>query len=77
MRGPTPVRTPAGPLHLAKATGRGYRTACGRTLTGPDLVVHPRRLWVKAWNLERVCVGCDRRAEQADTVAQLARLAGW
>jgi hypothetical protein len=72
-----PVRTVSGPLHLCKATGRGYRTACGRTLTGARLVVPPRRLWRKAWDLELVCQRCDRRREQARTDSELARLAGW
>lgn len=72
-----PVRRPGGPLHLCKSTGRGYRTACGRTLSGGELEVPKRRLWVKAWRLELVCLRCDARAERARTDSELARLAGW
>lgn len=84
---PTPVRTAAGPLHLSKPTGRGYRTACGRTLAGARLVVperHPRtRLgrridgWARAWALELVCRQCAAIADRCDTAAELARRAGW
>lgn len=34
-----PVRRGNGPLHIAEPTGHGYRTACGRKLTGPNLSV--------------------------------------
>lgn len=77
MTDPTPVRTAAGPLHLAKPTGRAYRTACGRTLRGAGLVVAPRRLWAKVWALELVCKQCAAIGDRASTPDQLARLAGW
>jgi hypothetical protein len=84
---PTPVRTARGPLHLSKPTRRGYRTACGRVLAGPELVVpeqYPRnRLgrridgWARAWQLELVCRRCAAIADQCDTDAELVRRAGW
>jgi hypothetical protein len=72
-----PVRTPSGPLHLCKATGRGYRTACGRTLAGASLVVPRRRDWRRAWSLELVCARCEAKRIKARTDSELARLAGW
>lgn len=84
---PTPVRTARGPLHLSKPTGRGYRTACGRTLTGAQLVVPERHVrsrlgrridgWRRAWLLELVCRRCDAIAEQCATESELSRRAGW
>lgn len=72
-----PVRARAGaPLHIARPTGRGYRTACGRSLAGPRLEV-PRAPWSRAWRLELVCAVCDRRQAQCRTEDELARLAGW
>jgi hypothetical protein len=67
-------RTPASPLHLGEATGRGYRTACGRTLQGEHLdLPMPRRPltrrrvfahWARCWKLEHVCTRCRRLAER-------------
>lgn len=84
---PTPVRTPAGPLHVSKPTGRGYRTACGRTLSGAHLVVPDRVVrtrfgrridgWARAWALELVCRQCDRILSDCDTESDLARRAHW
>lgn len=65
-----PVRRGHGPLHLAVSTGRGYRTECGRVLTGPNLEVpmprlalgrgHLERHWAKCWAYDRVCRSCRR-----------------
>lgn len=71
-----PVRKLGGELHLAKATGKGYRTACRRTLRGSDLDV-PRAPWGRAWRLELVCDRCEQLRDQARDEAHLARLAGW
>lgn len=77
MTTPIPVRTRRGVLHLCKPTGRGYRTACGRTLSGADLVVHPARLWRRAWQLEAVCDRCDSLRARAQSDLDLIRLARW
>lgn len=74
---PVPVRTATGPLHLCKPTGRGYTAACGVRMAGDRLVVHPRRLWARAWRLERVCTRCEAKRARARTEADLARVAGW
>lgn len=76
MRTSIPVRRHGGPLHIARPTGRGYRTACGRTLSGATLEV-PRAPWGRCWRLELVCDRCDRLQAKAATEAQLAKLAGW
>lgn len=66
---PQAVRLEWGVLHLAGATGRGYRAVCGRTLQqteeGPDLVVYIGRDVGKAWRLEVVCRDCDRKLQAA------------
>lgn len=72
-----PVRSGHGPLHLGKPTGRGYRTACKRTLTGGALYVPPRLSWRRCWRLELVCSRCERLRAQARNDAHLALLAGW
>lgn len=52
-------------LHLAAATGRGYRAACGRTIActdeDDDLVLYVGRQVGRAWRLEQICLDCDRR----------------
>lgn len=68
-----PVRRGDGPLHLGTPTGSGYRTECGRILTGPRVSVPMPRLplgrrhieahWARCWNLERLCPACARRAQ--------------
>lgn len=73
----TPVRRRGGALHLCRATGRGYVTACGRTLQGGTLEVPPRRLWARCWALDLVCRRCDRLGQQAHSNRELATLAGW
>lgn len=73
----TPVRKPGGVLHLCRATGRGYRAACGATLSGGTLQVPKRADWARSWALERVCAKCERRRAQARSDRDLARLAGW
>lgn len=77
MRRAVPVRLGHGVLHLAAPTGRGYRTACKRTLAGARLEVPPRRDWRRCWRLELVCARCERMRRQARTVSEFARLAGW
>lgn len=72
-----PVRTTRGPVHLCQATGRGYRTACGRTLQGDDLIVPRRMLWAKVWALEVACKRCEAKADRARNDRELAALAGW
>lgn len=72
-----PVRLPDGPNHVAEATGRGYRTACSRVLSGPDLVVAPRRLWRRVWRHEVVCLQCQARIARYGSLRRFARLAGW
>lgn len=73
MRVLVPVRRIGGPLHLGEATGRGYTTVCGRTLTGERLDLPMPRLpltrrhvyahWRKCWQLDHVCSRCRRAAE--------------
>lgn len=77
MSGVVPVRKAHGVLHLAKPTGRGYRTACKRTLAGSGLDVPRRRDWSRCWALEAVCARCERARRQCRTGAELAKLAGW
>ncbi len=70
------TRLGPGPLHIGVPTGRGYRTACGRTLTGADLDVprprfnlgrrHLEDYWSRCWALERTCRACARLAEHDD-----------
>lgn len=61
------------PLHLGTATGRGYRTACGKTLEGADVDVPRARVprltrrgledfYARVWQLERVCRSCEKSA---------------
>lgn len=67
-----PVRRGNGPLHIATPTGRGYFTACGRTLAGPNLHIpyprinlgraHLEAHWARCWALEKACKSCDKSA---------------
>lgn len=70
-----PVRlTPAHALHLASPTGSGYMSICGRRLAGEDVQVpmprfprsrrHVEAHWAKCWDLERVCLTCNGKAEK-------------
>lgn len=69
MTAPVAVRLGWNRLHLASATGRGYRAVCGRTIActedDDDLVLYVGRKVGRAWRLEVVCLDCDRRLQAA------------
>lgn len=69
MTRPVAVRLGHNRLHLATATGRGYRGVCGRAIEcsdlDDDLVLYVGRHVGRAWRLELVCLDCDRRLQRA------------
>ena len=69
------VRTQQGKLHLAFPRGRRYHAVC-RLEHSPALVVYEGRKSRLAWSLEVLCLDCERRSDAADTLEQLAHLAG-
>lgn len=65
MSAPHAVRLAWGRLHLGGPTGRGYRTVCGRTLEGEDLVVYWGTDVGRAWRLEVTCLDCEAKLRRA------------
>lgn len=72
---PVAVRLPWGPLHLARANGRGYWTACSRTVLHEDIVVAQGRAADRAWRHELQCQDCASVARRG--VRLVAQRLGW
>jgi hypothetical protein len=64
-----PIRKPGQPLHLALPTGRGYRTACGRSMSGPTLELAPAPFG-RSWGLELRCEKCEQERQAARRVVK-------
>jgi hypothetical protein len=73
---PLAVRRGLGPVHIGIERAGRYVSACGRTLTGPNVKTWKRQPSL-IWGEWRRCDDCDEIADHAPNLRTLYIIAGW